>query len=636
MSPPLICTPSYISAMRPPWLLIGAGAAFPSLFHNVAAQSFPVPSTWRKPTSDLVRADRLRLVDGLLSTIPPMYNAASGQFNELFLPQTGSLLCALSIGDRINGSTTNQDMVLKSLNTVFSTAPTIITLPGSGFNSDAVMWGLAAINSYRTYKDTQSLKYATSMWEQLNPYVVTPENAAAGKHPLRNVTISSTCPGGSTAGSVFYEANNAANTDVNAETTAGFMTLSALLHELTQNTTFFSAAELSASFVLGPLSTGNVIKDTITLQNCNPSTTSLTYNSGHAIHGLSVLGAANDSYASAASKLVSTVIPNTEWTDQSTGIINEGNTDISNNFFTQSVKTIYIRGLYEGYTRIPPGSPEVVLIRSHILVQYNALQDMASTPGGNQYSPQFPGPAPTQLVPWGQLAAADTLYSALDLFDNSSASGSAFLSATPFASGSGSGSVSFPPNTAVPVAPSTPHHISPAVIGGVIAGVILLLLALVVVFIVVRRRRRRYADLGSLESPDQQTTAVRGQMEEIPADMKYTYRPSVDDVRQDDNSVRSSVLPLPPTPGSSETGPPDYVTNEEQGSEVSDAENPFSDVHSSSASSVGRDQHRVDLTSLQGLVQHINRLMESEQNAGRHPAEPPPDYDQLSLNSRSR
>lgn len=58
------------------------------------------------------------------------------------------------------------------------------------------MWGLAALNSYMAYNDSKSLDLAKAMWDYTYPYFITPENAASGSHPKRNVTINKVCNGG--------------------------------------------------------------------------------------------------------------------------------------------------------------------------------------------------------------------------------------------------------------------------------------------------------------------------------------------------------------------------------------------------------------------------------------------------------
>ncbi|KAI0090058.1 hypothetical protein BDY19DRAFT_748242 [Irpex rosettiformis] len=86
---------------------------------------------------------------------------------------------------------------------------------------------------------------------------------------------------------------------------------------------------------------------------------------------------------------------------------------------------ILIRGLYQAYARLnlnrtaddsfPSSNVEAGFIQSFITVQFNALLDLASTPGSNQYSPRWEGPPPVELLPWGQLAAIDVFVSAIGL-----------------------------------------------------------------------------------------------------------------------------------------------------------------------------------------------------------------------------
>ncbi|KAI0094128.1 hypothetical protein BDY19DRAFT_1441 [Irpex rosettiformis] len=97
-------------------------------FQFVEAQSFTVPSKWRKPTTTLSRQNRLTLVNGLLDTVHPALNTTTGMFQGLSVPQTANMLCALSIGDRISNSTSSKDVVLQSFDTTFGRAPNVVTL----------------------------------------------------------------------------------------------------------------------------------------------------------------------------------------------------------------------------------------------------------------------------------------------------------------------------------------------------------------------------------------------------------------------------------------------------------------------------------------------------------------------------
>ncbi|KAI0809134.1 hypothetical protein BC629DRAFT_1092049 [Irpex lacteus] len=121
------------------------------------------------------------------------------------------------------------------------------------------------------------------------------------------------------------------------------------------------------------------------------------------------------------SQLVSTVIPNQIWTNPEDGVNIEGHTSSKHANFDGphvALKGIFIRCLYQALTRLKSDSPETELIRSYINVQLNALLDLATVTGTDQYSPRWEGPPPSQLLPQGQLAAMDVLYASLGLLGN--------------------------------------------------------------------------------------------------------------------------------------------------------------------------------------------------------------------------
>ncbi len=68
------------------------------------------------------------------------------------------------------------------------------------------IWGLAALDAYNTYKDSEFLGYAFSMWTQLHRYMITSSQAAVepATHPTRTVNFLGVCNGVSNAGAVFY------------------------------------------------------------------------------------------------------------------------------------------------------------------------------------------------------------------------------------------------------------------------------------------------------------------------------------------------------------------------------------------------------------------------------------------------
>lgn len=143
-----------------------------------------------------------------------------------------------------------------------------------------------------------------------------------------------------------------------------------------------------------------------------------------------------------------------------------------------------------------------------------------------------------------------------------------------------------------------------------------------------RRRRRRYAEEAYPDTATQQTLESGGHVEEVLIDMKHTRPQSLDGDMQGVQAANTTFSPAPSRvpPRSSYSAPPEYATAHSV--RASEGEDPFSDLHSDSTSSAGGEQARVDLASLQGVVQHINRLLVSQQDARGLPNQPPPVYEE--------
>lgn len=58
------------------------------------------------------------------------------------------------------------------------------------------IWSLAALYAYRAFGGQDLLDMAVSVWTTTNNLLITPEYAANQSHPLKDVSISSTCNGG--------------------------------------------------------------------------------------------------------------------------------------------------------------------------------------------------------------------------------------------------------------------------------------------------------------------------------------------------------------------------------------------------------------------------------------------------------
>lgn len=58
------------------------------------------------------------------------------------------------------------------------------------------LWYLATMKAHQAYEDSSMLDFAIAGWNTTTKSLITPENAASGTHPLKNVTFNSTCHGG--------------------------------------------------------------------------------------------------------------------------------------------------------------------------------------------------------------------------------------------------------------------------------------------------------------------------------------------------------------------------------------------------------------------------------------------------------
>ncbi|KAL4246403.1 hypothetical protein ABKN59_009154 [Abortiporus biennis] len=443
---------------------------------RVSAQDLSVPSGWRKPSSNSTRAARQKIAQAVIDSVSPLFNATSGQIDALEYTQSANLLCAIALHDLIVGNTTNEDVAANHLEVSFQIHPGYYLPPR--LNTDPMNWALAAIYAYRAYNQQYLLDIATSIWNETVPYMITEQNAASGSHPLKAFPIQSTCNGASTAGGVFYLVDNNNNTDVNGATVGGFMALSAHLYEATKQQQFADAAELSAQFIKNQLYNGTIVGDTITLNNCFPSFLPVTYNQGFFIEGLSVYANVtnNSTWTTFLNTLIAQSIKFPTWT-RSDGVNIEAasSSPLTTNGFGVALKGIFIRGLFEAWSRSATGSDLAQLIRSYIMVQFNALQDLASAPDTTVYSASWPGPAVGQLTPWGQLAALDVLNSAIGFQppDQTTTSPS-------------------PSSTALPGGTtSSPTHSTPvgAIVGGVVGGIVFIALLVIAIFFYRRNRR---------------------------------------------------------------------------------------------------------------------------------------------------
>ncbi|KAI0029035.1 Six-hairpin glycosidase-like protein [Vararia minispora EC-137] len=432
-----------------------------SFFAFACAQDFSVPNNWRKSTSSLSRTERSALAEGALSTLPPLINPLNGTIGPLNFPQTAALISVFAQFDYFNGTTTYIGNATNNLQTFGRL--------NANFYNNATQFGIAAYYCYRAYNQSYLLDMAVDVWKASLQSMITVADAQNGTHAGRTVSFQSSCPafqntpGGTTAGGVFWLVDSPTNTLVNGESIGPFMELSAYLYEGTKNQTYLDIAQLTAEFMRNHMYNGTIILDTFDVTVCGGPDTGepgvFTYNEAFYIEGLAVLAnvTGNSTWTSLVENLAVSTIKFPAWTE-SDGI---------------NMEALLIRALRELWARTQNENLKQ-LIEAYILVQHNALLDLATVSGSNHYSNSWIGPPVSALLPWGQIAALDVLNSA---FDMAAPDGSPAQTQTP-ESGS--------PNT-----PTVRTPMIGAIAGGAVGGAVGATAVVVLGLMLLRRRRRR-------------------------------------------------------------------------------------------------------------------------------------------------
>ncbi|KAI0311593.1 hypothetical protein OF83DRAFT_1177421 [Amylostereum chailletii] len=394
-----------------------------SVCHGVAGQSFTIPSTWQNTTSSLSRTDRAQIARDAIGQLAPLIDSATGTIDSALttLNATASLFASFALNDWITGDTTYKSIVV-------SNVPTFLGLqPDLGVASDSAIWGLTAYYTFRAYNDSSFLHTATNAWDYASRHLITDAQVGAGSHPTRDFELPTQCNGSSVAGGVF-STEDSSDGAVNGETVGPFLALSAYLAEATSNSTYSSAAELSAAFIRDHLFNGTVVSYDFDVKACQVSAADFvfTHDSGFAIEGYSPyihFQVLSNSLHSAES-LVATSVPFPAWTNPDGVIAEDDKTKLSK--VKNGFKRIFVRALHEVWLRSDPDSDIAKFIASFLTIQFNSIQANAKIPGSNAYSPFWDGPAFEKLHAVSQVIALYALNSAIDIVQpasNGTASG---------------------------------------------------------------------------------------------------------------------------------------------------------------------------------------------------------------------
>ncbi|KAK7688563.1 hypothetical protein QCA50_008101 [Cerrena zonata] len=242
---------------------------------------------------------------------------------------------------------------------------------------------------------------------------------------------------------------------------------------------------------------GGYIVDSFNPATCGyAGSAAVTYKMGLYLEALSVFAdtTSNSTLFQLADQLALNAIKSSIWVNTD-GVLSDAtapkNVSDNSNFDT-AYKGILVRALYEHWTRSQRDSSIANLIKAFLLVQYNAVLNLARYPGTSWYTQSWTGPPVPSLLPWGQLAAADLLNSAVGLAAEPSPIPILSSSSLPSATGSS------PPNAS---SDSNPNSHTPigAIVGGAVGG--FLFAALLSVLLLFIRWRRRKANSAPNQHP---------------------------------------------------------------------------------------------------------------------------------------
>ncbi|PPQ72766.1 hypothetical protein CVT26_003148 [Gymnopilus dilepis] len=363
------------------------------------AQSLSPDPNWRDPSTTRTKSERITIAQNAINTMLQQLDSSTAQFNGIGYWQAANAFSAMAIQDQLTKSTTNKAVVVQNLKLAFQLWKTY---------DQFGWWATAAFYAYQAYGDTQLLNNSIAVWNSVTPYVITQQQASAGRTPVKSFALAGSCDDATMAGGVFWRPTTD-DTSINSITTG----LSSYLAQTTQDSKYTNAAILSATWIKAHnINSNNIVLDTESGADCSRSPASwlFTYNSGKFIEGLSVLTTVtnDDQWNQLMLNVTAAAVKNTAW-QGTNGIITEGSDNNANNDGI-GFKAIFIRGLLQAY-RKSSNQALLTLLRDYTDVQYNALLDLASN--GTSYSASWPGPPPTAFTSWGQLAALDVLTAAV-------------------------------------------------------------------------------------------------------------------------------------------------------------------------------------------------------------------------------
>ncbi|KAJ7577865.1 hypothetical protein C8J56DRAFT_1031209 [Mycena floridula] len=402
-------------------------------------------ASWRKPEIVTSLADRIILakaaIDQAVSMLNP--NQAAG------VGQQGTIYWQMADFDRV----TKQTYYKVKLKTLFSAT----AASNPGFKDD-YGYGYAAALAYSVYKDPDFLSWARDIWEFGRTFTLSEGEVASGKIATKDFPLQSQCTGHTMAGGTFQTVDPDDPTLATSET-AYFLLTSALLAEVTGNSTYLSAAQASADFIQSQLVDRAAAMWSISARR-NDSCTILNhsmdpYNQGLFIEGLAVLHSLSTGNEQTQTHLdqAMTAAFNSNWQN------NEGIISFSYSTPAEKSGDLYIpQGLIEAYNRNLMTENLRTYIEAYLGVQYNAVIDFADN-GRHIYANAWTIPASSTILysPGPQTSAVAVLLSGISIVSDSTSSS---------ASATGTTTATSTPPPPSPSQQSTKHLTGPIFVGG--------------------------------------------------------------------------------------------------------------------------------------------------------------------------
>ncbi|KAF7305750.1 TKL/TKL-ccin protein kinase [Mycena chlorophos] len=277
----------------------------------------------------------------------------------------------------------------------------------------ALIYGRSAVIAYKVFEDQQFLKHAERAWHYGLKWTLS-EADVHKKIFLPKLITLSTCSGSSLVGGTFRTVNKL-DSEIDTLTTGTFFVLSALLFEATQQPKYFLQATESLTFLENQLFLERETRllNSLDCTKCLAQEDQLPDNYGVFIEGLAIWYDINKDPAvqTLLNDLIHAAIMSPAWQGED-GIIAWGP--------NKSGSINLIHGLDTAYKRSATSSGLRGVIEQYLVVQYNAIVDLATFPGTDIYG-RWIGPASLdfsgehQVVAAGALLAATTLLPHLPL-----------------------------------------------------------------------------------------------------------------------------------------------------------------------------------------------------------------------------